>query len=239
MTRNQILQDIKAQSINRYKTITNWVHDIYHIKTVVKNGQKLAKMESLSSKDTFLLEISCWLHDLGRVGEKDSLNFNQSSHAEVSYQISKKMLKRYEKKIGRESIFKILIAVREHSLPVLKHKNNKIAQLLQDADRGAGIDIRGIYTMLNYFNIVQTRPIRTKKDARRQLSILYRQIVSKNRTKITIEKLNYLLDWYYGTDNQSGKGIKVLPLHSNSAKTLYLASLKEIENFINKLKLSL
>jgi HD superfamily phosphodiesterase len=235
VTRNNILNQVQKICQQKYSQTTHWVHDINHVKRVVGNARQLGKMEHLHPKEIFLIELACWLHDLGRVNEDIGLEFLASDHAEKSYLLSKMILLPFEKQIGRESIFKVLQAVREHNLPRLKHPENIVARILLDSDRGAGLNPIGIFTMLNYLKIVKTEPIKTIKQARQNLKNLTQQIRESQKTAITIEKLAYFKDWYYGNNNQSKTGEVVVSLYSDSAKKLYKKGIEEIENYIDYL----
>lgn len=216
--------------------MSDWIHDVSHVRAVVKNGVKLAEMEGLRSKDAFLLEIACWLHDLGRAGEEVGLSPKQSNHAEISYWRSKRILKRYELKLGRESVYKIYQAVREHSLPVLRHPDNQIACFLLDADRGANLNISGVFRMLNYMEFINTEPVHSEEKARGMLDDLYKQIIESDKKDMVVDQLEVLRDWYYGCERQKVTGVRVTPLYSDSARKLYKKGLEEIEEFIERLK---
>lgn len=238
MKQIDILEIVKNQSTEYYQQINDWIHGLGHVELVVKNAKKLAKLENFSPKDQMLLEMSAWLHDVGRVKEmKNGLDFKQSNHAEESYIIAKKMLSKFERKLGRENVVNVLLAVREHSLPTLKHPYNKIARLLQDADRTARFGYLGIFTMLTYFKVFDFGEIKNETMAKKYLPKAKSEIL-KNPDSINfvIEKLNILLDWYYGNSNQGNRGVKVAPLHSKSAKSYFKTQIVKIEKFIKQLK---
>ena len=237
LRRNDILNEIRAQCVQEYSMIEDWVHGIEHINAVVLNGKTLAKMERLRSKDAFLLEIACWLHDIGRIGEGVGLSAKQSNHAEVSYWKSKKLLKRYERPLGRESVFKVLQAVREHSLPVLRHPDNQINRLLLDSDRGANLNVCGIFRMLNYMQLIETGPVYTVDHARELLDRVFQELsVSKKKRLEALDYLDVLRDWYYGNGKQKVSGVRVTALYSDSARELYKEGIEEIEAFITRLR---
>ena len=235
MTRKYILTVVKNHCIKEYLKIADWVHNIDHIKTVVSNGRKICRMEQVRPKIAFLVELACWLHDLGRVGEESGLEFGASNHAEVSYNMSKQILKPFEKKMGSESVIKVLQAVREHNLPCLIHTENIVGKLLIDADRGAGISMVGVFSMLNYLKVVTTEPVKTEREARDRLAQLSAKLVKTGKVDKAIEKLSYLKDWYYGSQKQAGSGVLVSPLHTASARKLYRRAMREIEDYIGVL----
>ncbi len=236
MTRRFILNQIKYQCIERYQRIDNWIHDINHIKAVVKNGKKLSRMEGLKSKTAFLVELACWLHDLGRIKEKTGLLFLESNHAEKSYMISKKLIKPYQRYLGQESVYQLLQAVREHNLPELKHPGNVIGRILLDADRGAGLNLVGVFTTLNYMGVITTNPVRTKKQAQQQFNALKQGLRQQGKVAKALEYLSYLIDWYYGNSKQIGSGIRVTALYTDSARKIYLNGLRDIQDLVNQLE---
>jgi HD superfamily phosphodiesterase len=236
MLRKQILNQIKNYCQAEHDQIEDWVHNINHIHRVVKNGRKISQMENLKAKDAFLVEIACWLHDIGRVGEQTGLQFLQSNHAEVSYQKSKKLLAKYQKFLGREAVFKVLQAIREHNLPSLKHPENKIAQILIDSDRGAGINAWGIISIFNYLGVLKTEPVSNLVQARKALNDLLPKIKKANKIDDALEKIGFLKNWYYGSHRQEMTGVIVASLYTDSAKQLYKKGVAEIEQFEQKLK---
>jgi len=196
MQQLDILEIVKTQSIEYYQQINDWIHGLGHVELVVKNARKLAKLENFSPKDQMLLEMSAWLHDVGRVKEVNKgLDFKKSNHAEESYIIAKKMLAKFERKLGRENVVNILLAVREHSLPTLKHPHNKIARLLQDADRTARFGYLGIFAILTYFKVFDFGEIKNETMAKKYLDKARLEILKKpDSIDFAIEKLNILLD---------------------------------------------
>lgn len=236
MDRKAIINQIKKRCIDQYKQITDWVHDIHHIRRVVRNGKILAEKEGLSSLNSFLVEIACWLHDIGRVGEPTGLEFTKSNHAEISYQLSKIILEPFHKQIGREGIYKVLQAVREHNLPQLMHPENIIGKLLVDADRGSGLNPIGIYAMLSYLKVIQIEPVYNQKQAIQRFPQLLIQLQKENKLVLALEKIEFLNDWYWGTAKQRKTGAIVAPLYTKSAHLLYRNGLKQIQDFELELK---
>jgi len=163
----RILQKIRSICQREYVKIDNWIHDVDHVKGVVRFGREIAKKEGV---DPFLVEIACWLHDLGRVGEPLGLDFKKSNHAEISYQMGKKILAPFVEEIGKKNVEEILLAVREHSLPKFdKAGKSKIAQILRDADRGMGLRLQGIYTDFNFVGIIDMGKPQGLKDIKKKL----------------------------------------------------------------------
>lgn len=83
MSRDEILREIRSLCQKEYAKIDNWIHDVDHVKGVVRLEKEIVEKEGV---DPFLVEIACWLHDLGRVAEPFGLDFEKSNHAEVSCQ---------------------------------------------------------------------------------------------------------------------------------------------------------
>ena len=236
MKRSLIIAQVKEFCITYYSQITHWPHDINHVRRVVANGKKICQLEQIKSKDAFLVELACWLHDIGRVGEEDGLLFLESNHAEASYYLSKEILKPYEKFIGRESLYKLLQAIREHNLPVLKHQDNCITRILQDADRGASLNAVGIFSTLTYLKVMSLPAQKTITSARQALPQLAADLKKGDKVQQAMEKLSFFRDWYYGNKHQSLTGSIVSPLHTQAAKKLYKPGIEEIEKFSQSLQ---
>lgn len=236
MLRREIIEEIKNICIERYEKIDDWNHDINHVKRVVSLVKKIGEKEKLSSKELFLVELAAWLHDIGRVGEDKGLDFEKSNHAEKSYRQSRNILKKYGKYIGREGVCTILEAVREHSKGILVHKNNKISKVLQDADRGASINMIGVFSILDYRKIIEDfGSIHTFKEAREKQKILLKKIKLSKKENKAFRMINNLRVFYYGEKLKDGN-YKVLPLHTNSAKKMFEKGIKEIEEFMELIK---
>jgi len=236
MTRAQILHQVRQYCEPKYQEIDHWAHGIAHIKRVVKNGERICREEKVRSKDAFLVALACWLHDLGRLDEEINTSFSNSIHAEESYIRSKKVLYPYKKIIGRESLYNILEAIREHSLPKLKHPHNRIAQILQDADRGASINLVGLISMITYREIIDWPPVTSKVQARRELPKLTRELLKRDKVKEVIQTGQVVSEFYYGTKKKNLKGVIVEPLHTSSARRLFKADLKEVEHYLSYLE---
>ncbi|MGI5828227.1 MAG: HD domain-containing protein [Patescibacteria group bacterium] len=233
MTRKQIIDEVKKHCTTVYAQLGDWSHDLNHVKRVVKNCRLICKQEKLSSKDAFLTELAAWLHDLGRVNEEIGLLFLESNHAEHSYIESKKILEPYRSKIGREPMYKVLQAVREHSLPQLRHPENLISKILQDADRGATLNVIGILSTLHYLKVVEWSKVTTKEQARLELPKLTKQLVATGKVSKALEVLQILVEMYFGAENQVSTGNTVSPLHTVSARKLYKKDLAEIEDYMD------
>lgn len=236
MTRREILSEVKDRCIKEYENVSNWVHGILHVQRVVDCGRRIAVTEGYKSKDVFLVELACWLHDVGRSREESGLSYAKSGHAEISYFMSKKMIRRYDRKLGRESVYKVLQAVREHSLPVLNHKENNIARVLVDAERCSAINMIGVMRVLSYYGLFQSGPVKTLEEARKFEKKAIDRIVETGKVQEAVDNLSVILDWYYGNKKQKITGEKVNPLYMNSSREMFAGGVKEVEEFIEKVR---
>ena len=235
MYRKDIIQQIRLICEERYGKIDVWVHGLGHVKRVVKYCLLVAKKEKIRAKDVFLVEIAAWLHDIGRVGEEKNIYFNQSNHAEKSYRQARNILKKYQRFIGREDVIKILQAVREHSRAILDHKDNVVAKCLQDGDRGSSLNSIGIFSMLDYRQVIEIEnEIKTIVEARAKLDWLFNEIKKRNKEKEAIKYLEDLRGFYYGIRGSEGNW-QVSQLHFDTSRKLFRGGVLEIEEFINKL----
>jgi len=233
-TRSQILQGIRSICQKEYAKIDNWIHDINHVKGVVKFGREIAKKEGINP---FLVEIACWLHDLGRVGEPLGLDFKKSNHAEVSYQMGKEILAPFIEEIGKKDVEEILLAVREHSLPKFKKAGkSKIAQILRDADRGMGLQLRGIYTDFNFVGIIDMGKPRGLEDIKKKLEKT-KEILKKDRAKrrLVIKRLKILAGWYEGDSDSDSEWI-VEPLCTETARRMFRKGYGEIKSYLREIR---
>lgn len=235
MSRDQILQKIRTICQREYAKIDNWVHDVDHVKGVVRLGRKIAEKEGV---DPFLVEIACWLHDLGRVGEPLGVDFAESNHAEVSYQKSKEILEPFIKDIGKGNVEEVLLAVREHSLPKFKKAGkSRVAQVLRDADRGMGLQLRGIYTDLNFMKIVSMGKPKGLGDIRVKLERA-KEILKRDpeKRKLAIKRIKIFLSWYGGEkDSDSDSDWRVEPLCTKMAKKMFWGGYREIKDYLKEI----
>jgi len=139
MTDQEILEKVKSEVEPIYKKIKLWAHGYRHIENVVKAAKDLARMEKA---DELLCQIAAYCHDLGRLEEEkrglvDPIPGAPSQHAFFSVAPTKKILD--ELPISDQDKKLILEAVGIHA--VKKYEgDNKIALILQDADRSDGFN---------------------------------------------------------------------------------------------------
>jgi uncharacterized protein len=133
----QIIEEIK-EKVKEYMHQDIFPgHDFNHVTRVRNLAMHIGKIEK---GDLGILELACWLHDLGRVKEKE-LN---KSHAEISVEIAKQFFK--EVGYSSQKIKDILYAISVHSW---KNKaKTKEAQILQDADK---LDVMGALGIMRIF----------------------------------------------------------------------------------------
>ncbi len=113
-------------------------HDFNHVTRVRNLAIHIGKIEGANLE---ILELACWLHDLGRVDEKKL----KRPHAEISVEIAERFLK--DVKYNSPKIKDILYAISIHSW---KNKaKTKEAQILQDSDK---LDVMGALGIMRTFS---------------------------------------------------------------------------------------
>ncbi len=232
MLRKDTLNQIQEICEEKYVKLIDFTHGIGHIKEVVKISEKIAREEKLKEKDVFLIKIAAWLHDLGRIDEQEL--GEEIDHAEASYRQARNILKSFQSKIGREGTYKILQAIREHSLAILDHKENVIAKTLQDADRGSNLSVFGIYRILAYKKVLELKELKGKENKKGIEEELIVEIKKGNKVKEAINWIEYLRGFYYGEEKRGET--KVMALHTKSAKKMFKKGILDIERFLTRLK---
>ncbi len=148
LTKEKFLKQVRSKVSKAFKNPPLWVHNFYHVKRVVGFGRKIVEREgeSLVSKYdlfpklgsikeradrlSFLVELACWLHDLGRTIErKPTLWGDKFNHAAESERMARKMLYEIPNPKSQIPNFEkelVLQAVAEHNQPTPKHSKNII-----------------------------------------------------------------------------------------------------------------
>jgi len=185
----------------------------------------------------FLVEIACWFHDLGRSVETEKIRQAKNwNHALKSTEMAKEILNsvipdrlkagsgtyknnylnRFLVKPGMTTNFSLVSqAVFEHNQAFIKHPENLITKVLQDADRGEGFGFRGMMVVFNYNNILNTPKLVIEKDCQQELIKQWPNLLENSECrKKVIHWLGYLSAWYSGSENVS-------PLYTQTAKKLY------------------
>ena len=211
----RILEQVKSKVLVAFRDIQFWPHDIDHVRNVALYGKEIAEREAkqlapkmnLNPEEfVFLVEVACWFHDLGRSVETEKIRQDKNwNHALNSVELAKKI---YDNPI-------VLQAVSEHNQAKVKHSENLITKVLQDADRGEGFGFRGMMVVFNYNNILTSSKLVSEKDCQQELLKQWPVLMqnSQSREKI-IHWLTYLSMWYTGSQNVS-------PLFTQTSKKLY------------------
>ena len=263
----KILNQISLEVREKFKDNCDWVHGIGHVESVVGYGRQILEMEGKqlagkmrmeTEKFDFLVELACWLHDLGRTVEKKrTLWGDKFNHAEESEKMARKMLKGYRqtlKDLGvtANDLESLFTAVGEHNQPTPKHKNNLIVRVLQDADRGEGFGYEGMINVLQYNKIscLAGRP-RGEEKYKKEFLQLWPELVKNSRKRgYAIHWFTYISNWYDGGPalpslgrqalsrvklGEFGKD-KVCPLYTNAARKIYKKRYLIVKKYLRELK---
>ncbi len=182
------IEEVREITEIRMRKIADY-HGLEHTKLVVRGAHYLSAQEKV---DPFVMEISAWLHDWGRVGEKQRyVEGNKTPHATISQQKAQRMLlvQLLQEGILNSSQYqRILEIVKSHSdLPGQPMRERKI---IRDADRLSRFGVIG----LNHLIIgaeesgipfyVEGRPV-----------VRERVLKPKRDVKCAIDDINYVTDW--------------------------------------------
>ncbi len=231
-----------------------WVHSFNHTQRVVANARRLLKAEAARlarlmamprQKFAFLVELSAWLHDLGRTLEdKPSFWGGKFNHAFASAKMAAEILKKLgleEQKEDFKELALVLQAVREHNQPTPAHPENLVTRLLQDADRGDGFSYQGMLMVLNYSRTIQTPQIEDEIVSKKAfLKIFPQLLVEPRKRRQTLHWLRHLGRWYTGgpvilPNGQEGKEL-VCPLYTATAKKLFRPGFRLIGKYLTILE---
>lgn len=195
MYSEDLLPKVEALVEPTYKQLKAWCHGWSHVLAVVKTAKTIAKMEGV---DPVLCQIAAYCHDLGRLEEeqKSLINFkpgSPSAHAVMSAMPTKKVLD--EIGIKGQDADDIIEAVKIHN--IRKYEGpNKIALILQDADRADGFGKFAVLRFANFNCEIDIPEPRNEKQAD-ELIIKVKRIFKKNPAKRqrAIETLEYVSGW--------------------------------------------
>ncbi len=166
-----------------------------HVKEVVKAAEGLAKMEG---EDVGACKIAAYCHDLGRVAEEERGPVpkipGDKGHAALSVEPTKEVLATVgiSGKLAKE----ITEAVAVHT--VKKYTGpNKIAHILQDADRKNGLGKWGFVRAVKFFTKIKLGRVTEKTDLEALVKKSY-QLLAQNPAdiKTVIGVLKFTLEWY-------------------------------------------
>lgn len=128
------VEQVKKLVKPEYDKLKCWIHSWPHIEKVVNNIKKLAELEKVNPEPCM---IAAYCHDLGRIEEekREEKGEKPLPHALFSIEPTIKILQ----KVGISGIefAQIIEAVAVHSYKIYDG-TNKVAQILQDADKMAG-----------------------------------------------------------------------------------------------------
>lgn len=195
MYSEDLLQKVELLAKPIYAKVKIWCHGWKHVSNVVKAAKDLAEMEGV---DPVLCQIAAYCHDLGRLEEeeKELVNFKPgtpSLHAAMGVAPTKKILEQ----IGLEGkgAEDIIQAVQIHN--VRKYEgDNKIALILQDADRADGYGKQAILrTAVFNCQINIKEPI--NEDEMDETFKYVTEVLKKDSEKRErmIDTLNYVFGW--------------------------------------------
>lgn len=223
MKMNNKLEELKKLVIPIYNEITCWPHGWLHVRNVAQNAKILAQMEG---EDIFLSEVAGYCHDLGRVEEEKRGLVNPEpgfmGHAGLSVRPTREILQKLD--FNQNDIEIAVEAVAVHQQKKYEG-NNKIALILQDADRKDGLGPWGIIRLASFnIQIADIEPPSNETESKQTLQNIL-DVVCKDEQKrqMMIRALRYTLEWYDSL------------LNTESAKGYLLQDRNFSENFLEKI----
>lgn len=255
----KILNQISLEVQEKFKNNRDWVHGIGHVRSVVGYGRQILDLEGKqlagkigmgTEKFGFLVELACWLHDLGRTVEKRrTLWGDKFNHAVESEKLARKMMEDYKQVledlgVAADDLELVFTAVAEHNQPTPKHKNNLIVRVLQDADRGEGFGYEGMINVLQYNKIsrLSNRP-KEKEEYKEKFLQLWPELVKDFRKRqYAIHWFTYISNWYDGgwalSRTKLGEFGKeeVCPLYTNAARKIYKKRYLIVKKYLQELE---
>ena len=195
MYSEELLEETEKLVKPTYIQLKIWGHGWLHVLGVVRAAKALAEMEGV---DPVLCQIAAYCHDLGRLEEeeKDLVNFKPgapSAHAAMGALPTRRILDQIGV-VGRDAE-DIVEAVKIHN--IRKYEGtNKIALILQDADRADGF---GKFAILRFavFNCEIEIPEPRDNDHADELLEKVRQVMKNDKIKRErmFESLEYAFGW--------------------------------------------
>lgn len=207
----------------QYLKLKIWAHGWSHIERVVEYAKKLAEMEGV---DSFLCQVAAYCHDLGRLIEEERGEYDpvigRTNHAELSVAPTEKILSEvgFDKNEKRE----IIEAVSAHQLKKYGG-GNKIALVLQDADRKDGLGKWGAVRMASFNGQLLIAEPKNEEELELALSRCFELFPGDEAArKRTYDGVTYALDWYETL------------LNTESAKEYLKEDYLFSKNFLEKIK---
>lgn len=117
-------------------------HGLDHVVRVVGLCRWLAREMGLGSRETLLLEVAAWLHDIAI-----AVYGSKEKHAERSAEIARRVL---EGLLAPEDLEVVITAIREHSWRGGRKPSGSVSAILQDADRLDALGAVGLFRVFAY-----------------------------------------------------------------------------------------
>lgn len=255
----KILDKISLEVREKFENSQDWVHGIEHVRGVVGYGRRILDLEGKqlagkagmgAEKFDFLIELCCWLHDLGRTVEKRrTLWGDKFNHAAESEKLAREMLEDYKRDLEDLGVTVgdlelVFTAIAEHNQPTPKDKNNLIVRVLQDADRGEGFGYEGMINVLQYNKIcgLPDRPGGAVEYKEKFLELWQELVKDFRKRQYAIYWFTYISNWYDGGRALSrtklgkfGKD-KVCPLYTKAARKIYKKRYLIVKKYLQELK---
>ena len=187
----KILLDVEKLVKPKYDKIKYWAHGWPHILRVVRYSEIIAKKEGV---DPILCGIAAFCHDLGRIKEESLLNDGiKINHALMSVEPTKEILKKIG--IDGKDFDLIIEAVRVHSDKKYLGEN-KVALVLQDADRWDGLGAWGVLRSCSWdCKLIFEPPVKNKEEERIK-EILPTILNDKTMRDNLIKHTQRCIEWY-------------------------------------------
>lgn len=228
MDDKELLEKTKNLVQPIYAKIKKWTHGWLHILVVVKAARDLATMEGA---DPVMCQVAAYCHDLGRLEEEEKSLVNPvpgspSQHAIMSVGPTKEVLEKVG--ISGQDAADIIEAVKIHNIRKYTGEN-KIALILQDADRTDGF---GKFAILRFavFNCGIDLP-EPKGEVDVDNLLLQVKGILKNdpaKRRRMIETLKYVFGWCDELANT--KSLKKYVAEGYKFNQDYLLELEGYEN---------
>ncbi|MAH03322.1 hypothetical protein CMI39_00880 [Candidatus Pacearchaeota archaeon] len=205
----KILNSIREFVKPKYEKLKCWVHKWHHVERVAYYSGILAELEN-ADKESCIIAAYC--HDLGRIEEEKLKTEKGSSspHPLLSIEPTIKILQ--ENGISGVKFSEIIEAIIVHSYKIYDG-NNKVAQILQDADKMAGLGFHGILDAVKYFggkDYIDSKKIRDNQKDSRKLKEFCGEIfrkIEKDVLEKTLRGLKFKSEWFDMLHTESAKKI--------------------------------
>lgn len=231
--REAILSQIKREAKGHYLKVKDWTHGLLHVEEVVEHIKVLAREEGLN---VFFSEVTGWLHDIGRAFEEKGNVGEKSNHAYLSLKPAKEIMLQFEDAIPKEMRLSILEAIASHSRAVLPENASKLAKVLQDADRGAGMGHVGILRAASFVAGIEVMPTNNERTARHICENTLWETLKRDYKKrgAVIGHCYFMTQWYSGLSERKGEW-KVSPMNTRAGKRRFKKDYLAIRNYQRRL----